>query len=233
MEKAWLEASSRHNPSPWSRGFIQRMLRQFGPEYDFLFSDHGAHFIPNRDRHPQGRAEATAESRALLVRFARDRGEFFVSIAAASASPTWVDAQSVGLLLQLEKLKKAGKAPAAIEIPAVSCLVRDHFSEIQKAFSPARMAETLQCLEELRNKRAAGELEVVDLLPDRGLVPDYRRNTSSTGRVPVLKTLGTYLLMFLTLPFTLFAVLLMWAIALLLKERGTKRRVPYRLYWKE
>jgi hypothetical protein len=116
----------------------------------FLFTEHGARFVPN-DAVYRGGKVVTLEVDGLLVRAAHDRGEDFLDIAPRQAPNEW---EQIGLALMAveagQPVASKGdllKYPSFLTLLEVEPLLKSRFAELKRAYSPGQYSTTKRTLE--------------------------------------------------------------------------------------
>lgn len=221
MEEAWLATPDRATLTSWRPGYIQKFVRQIGTDYDFLFSEHSAKFVPNggKSRHAMDWAVVTIQAGTLLLRFARDRGDFDLSFASANNSGHWVGAMSISIVVFLNGKEESGDH--RIKLPPISEVLHDHFEAFEKALSEEHIDETEVSWRNIRQKLSAGTLDVfnvaakqrgaeqdgLNIRPDFGFLANYAKISDDIGRVPFWKPLAIYAGIILLLPLLLLVLI--------------------------
>jgi len=226
MEEAWVAAPNRAELTSWRPVYIQKFLRQLGSDYDFLFSQHSAEFVPNTRAYQHGVdwAVVTLQAGRVWLQFIRDRGDIGLMIAPSNETGRWFPAKDLCLLAMMEDGPNSDESQVRrVQLPPIPRAFREHFSAIEELLSPQRIERTQIELSKVMKMRTAGMLDVFNVRPDPGFLANYAQVSDDISRVPFWKPLGIYAGMILLSPllllFLVFGMPFLW----FLKQRNKSR----------
>lgn len=227
MEEAWLSTPDPNGLTGWKSKYILNFLLQFGTDYDFLFSEHSASFVPNprKYRHGMDWAIVTIQAGQLFLRFVRDRGDTEALVAHFNENEGWLPAAGVGLLVLLGGDLEVNPTPQrAVQLPPLPVVLREYFGEFEKLISPQRIEKTRIDLRRVQGMRLNGSLDIFELRPNSGFLANYAKVSDDIGRVPFWKPLSVYAGLIVLSPVLILAVLVGGPVLWFLKSRYRRPR---------
>lgn len=163
MEDAWESTPNQAEFTGRSAGYVQKFLRALGTDYDFLFTERSARFVPNAKIYKQAmdRVIVTLQAEDIFVRFVRDRGDTEVLIAPANDDRGWLSAYGLCLLILLNgELNIQNSTKNSLQVSSIPDVLREHFSGFRTALSPERFESTRLDLQRMQRLRSIDALDL-------------------------------------------------------------------------
>jgi len=128
----------------------RRLRKQVSRDLPFLFNEFGARPVLTSSRDPWGKI-LTLEAGNLFLRFARDRGDYFLDIAPTDFPNQWAPISVAHVVITASKpiYTADDLPPAALSFRSFSELapmLQSEFGMLQKAYSKENYASTRQQL---------------------------------------------------------------------------------------
>lgn len=113
--------------------------------------------VIKEDLHPEhfGDGEVVFKVGPMHVRFVRERGQDFVDVSPASAPGEYHPFGDVEVVMGLKTVDQVWSRPQPEPLPSILQRMRNHYSQLEDAFSSAKTRETVEKLKFTSRRREA------------------------------------------------------------------------------
>ena len=175
MVQVWQDTPDRHKLTSWHPGYVRRFLEQLGTDYDFLFLEYGANFVPNRRTYPHGMDWVVVgiEARSLRFSFVRDRGFVECTVGPSDDPSTSIDCYLAAAIVSQPHATVDQSGVRWVGISSVPSAIREFFSDLELAFSQEQRGETLARARQMTLLRSQHKVEVFEKSSEFSFLKNY------------------------------------------------------------